>query len=242
MDVVAVQDSGEIRVVPPERAVEWIKAGWRMFRAEPGLWLLISTPLFLLNLMLMIPMILVWGFAIAAMLMPVVMGGLMVACDKQQQGEPLHFDYLHLGFREHTRPLATVGAILLGGMVGANVVGALLVGLGTLFSSIGVTGVGVVLALGTVLAAAVIVLGLFILLGMAAIFAPALVMLSLRAPKDALRSSLRACVRNWLPVTIFGMLLVLLMLLCLATAGLGLLVLIPIFAGAVYQAYRDIFA
>lgn len=242
MNVVAVQDSGEIRVVAPERAVEWVKTGWRLFRAMPAIWALIGLALLVLNVVLgiMPPMI---GSAAAAILMPIVGGGLMAACDAQERGETIRFDYVHLGFRENTTPLATTGGLILAG-VGASVMITLIIGsvgawLGTQLSS---TGIGTVVALGSLLMAGLLLLGLLIGVSMAAWFAPALVMLSLRAPKDALRASFVASLKNWLPLMIYGILLWLMLALCILTAGLGLLVLIPVTAGSMYQSYRDIFA
>ncbi|RTL54454.1 MAG: hypothetical protein EKK46_07950 [Rhodocyclaceae bacterium] len=240
--VVSVQTSGEMRVVPAERGTEWLLAGWRTFRAEPGLWVLIALPLFLFNMLLVYPPLLIWGSAVFTILFPIIGAGLMAATDAQQRGEPLKFDYLHLGFRENTGPLATVGGMLLLAMVASNLVGGAIIGISFLVGGIGATGIGTVLSLAGFLMAGLVVFSLFIAIGMAACFAPALVMLSLRPPKEALRESLYACVRNWLPMLVFSVLVCALMVLCLLTAGLGLLVLIPVISSAIYHAYRDIFA
>ncbi|GAB2181003.1 hypothetical protein DLREEDagrD3_12260 [Denitratisoma sp. agr-D3] len=242
--VVSVQQGGEIRdeiqKVAPERALEWFKAGWRMFRAVPGIWVLIALALLLLNILIgILPPLL--GGAAAAILMPLVGGGLMAACAAQDRGEALRFDYVHLGFRENTGPLATLGGLLLLGFLSSSAIALLLGGVGALLGSLGSTGLGAVLALGSLLLAGFAMLAMLMALTMAAWFAPALVMLSGRSPKDALRASFVACVKNWLPLLLYGILLWLLLALSLLTAGLGLLVLLPVVAGSVYQSFREIF-
>lgn len=241
MNVVAVQESGEIRVVAPERAVEWVKGGWAMFRAMPGVWALIGLGLLIVNVVLgILPPVL--GSAAASILMPIIGGGLMAACAAQDRGEQIRFDYLHLGFRENTGALAGVGLLLLLGFMASGAIALLVGGIGALLGQLGSTGIGTVMALGSLLFAGIVMLVLLTALTMAGWFAPALVMLSLRAPKDALRASFAASLKNWLPMLIYGILLLVLFILALIPAGLGLLVLLPVMAGSIYHAYRDIFA
>lgn len=242
--VVSVQQGGEIRaeiqVVAPERAIKWLKAGWRMFRAAPGIWVLIALALLFLNVLIgILPPLL--GGAAAAILMPLVGGGLMAACAAQDRGEAIRFDFIHLGFRENTSQLATVGGLLLLGFLSSTAIALLLGGIGALLGSLGSTGLGAVLALGSLLLAGFAMLAMLVALTMAAWFAPALVMLSQRSPKDALMASFSACLKNWLPFLLYGILTWLLLALCILTAGLGLLVLLPVLAGSMYQAYREIF-
>lgn len=243
--VVSVQKNGEevgeFGVVAAERAIEWIKAGWRHFRAAPGIWVLISLALVVLNVIigLLPPML---GGAAAAILMPLVSGGLMATCERQEKGEAIKFDDLLRGFRENTGPLATLGGLLLLGFLTTSVVALVLGGGGALLGTLGSTGIGAVLALGSLLLAGLVMLVLLTGLTMAAWFSPALVMFGIKAPKDALRVSFKACLKNWLPMLIHSLLIWLLLALSLLTAGLGLLILIPVLAGSIYRSYRDIFA
>ena len=243
--VVSVQENGqevgEFRVVAPERAIEWLKDGWQHFRAAPGIWVLISLALVVLNVIigLLPPMM---GGAAAAILMPLISGGLMATCDLQDKGEAIQFDDLLRGFRENTGPLATLGGLLLLGFLAISVIALVLGGVGALLGALGSTGIGAVLALGSLLLAGLVMLILLAGLTMAAWFAPALVMFGIKTPKEALRSSFLACLKNWLPMLIHGILVWLLMFLSILTAGLGLLILIPVLAGSIYRSYRDIYA
>ena len=242
--VVSVQENGQERgtmnVVPAERAVEWIKAGWRLFRAAPGIWVLIALALLVLNVVigLLPPML---GGAAAAILMPLVSAGLMAACAALDRGATIRFDYVHLGFRENTGPLATLGGMLLLGFLASSAVALAVGGVGALLGTLGSTGIGAVLALGSLLLAGFAILAMLIGLSMAAWFAPALVMLSGHPPRESLQTSFKACAKNWLPLLVHGLLTWVFLALCILTAGLGLLVLIPVLAGSVYQSYREIF-
>jgi uncharacterized membrane protein len=93
----------------------------------------------------------------------------------------------------------------------------------------------------SMLIAALLVLGLSVPLYMATWFAPALIVLHQLAPMAALQASFYACLRNWIPFFVYGIVLLVLCILAAIPAGLGFLVLMPVLAASVYTAYRDIF-
>jgi len=72
-------------------------------------------------------------------------------------------------------------------------------------------------------------------------FAPALVVFHRLRPLAALHASLQACLKNGLPLLVYGMILLTLTFIAVLPAGLGMLILVPVLAGSVYAAYRDIF-
>ena len=76
---------------------------------------------------------------------------------------------------------------------------------------------------------------------MATWFAPALVFLHDMQPIPAMKASFAAGVKNWLPMLVFGLILAVALFFATLPAGLGFLLLVPVFAGAVYASYRDIF-
>jgi uncharacterized membrane protein len=89
--------------------------------------------------------------------------------------------------------------------------------------------------------AACVALLLFVPLLMALWFAPALVMLDQVSAGDAMKSSLAASVRNWLPFTVYGLLSLVLLVVAAIPLMLGYLILIPVMLGSMYASYRDIF-
>jgi uncharacterized membrane protein len=93
---------------------------------------------------------------------------------------------------------------------------------------------------GFLLAGAIFYL-LWILLMVAMWFAPALVMLDNTPPLDAMILSLRACGRNLSAVALMSLALYVLTSLAMLPAGLGVLVLMPVVAGAAYASWQDVF-
>ena len=89
--------------------------------------------------------------------------------------------------------------------------------------------------------AGIVVLVLSIPVIMATWFAPALVFFHDMKPAAALRASFDAGAKNWLAMTIFGIFLMVALFFALLPFLMGLLLLVPVFSGAVYASYRDIF-
>ena len=102
-----------------------------------------------------------------------------------------------------------------------------------------VAGFGV--ALGGVMLAGLLVMVLSVPIIMATWYAPALVFFHDMKPIDAMKASFAAGARNWLAMCIFGVFLVVALFFAMLPVGMGLLLLLPVFSGAVYASYRDIF-
>jgi uncharacterized membrane protein len=133
---------------------------------------------------------------------------------------------------------------------GFHLLGALLAALiaAAIGGSAALTGMIVGSAPGAGVAAGGVMLGvlvftvLWVLLMMALWFAPALVMLHDVAPLDAMLLSARACFHNLLAFIVLAALLYVLTWVAMIPFGLGMLVLIPVIAGALYAAWKETFA
>ena len=97
------------------------------------------------------------------------------------------------------------------------------------------------LTAGGVMLAGVVFMILWIVLMMALWYAPALVVFHKAEPFDALRISALACVRNLPVFFVLALCLYVLGWLAMLPAGLGVLVLVPVVAGAQHAAYLDTF-
>ena len=82
---------------------------------------------------------------------------------------------------------------------------------------------------------------LFFVLLMAMQFAPMLVLFDKVAPWPALKISLQAFLRNALPLTVYGLLLLPFAVFASMPMMLGWLILMPVLITSVYAAYRDFF-
>jgi len=76
---------------------------------------------------------------------------------------------------------------------------------------------------------------------MAMWFAPALVYFNDMQPVAAMKARFNACLKNWLVMSIYGLMTLVLCFFAALPMGLGFLVLIPVMVGALYASYKDIF-
>jgi uncharacterized membrane protein len=72
-------------------------------------------------------------------------------------------------------------------------------------------------------------------------FAPPLIVLRGDEPVAAMLTSFRACLRNMLPFTVYGLIGIVFIVIASIPLFLGLLVLIPVAAATVYTSYKDVF-
>ncbi|MBX3670415.1 MAG: hypothetical protein KF778_18590 [Rhodocyclaceae bacterium] len=229
---------GEFRHgLPSEAALRWLAGGWRLYLQEPLLWV-VAALIFLLAWWLVSQVPLIGPIALN-LFMPALGAGWLHACRRVDEGGPLKLVQLTEGFRGALR-----GLIMLG-------VAAIASGLIVLLLATPILGLGVwtgAMNRGTAGAAAgSFLLGLVVLLVLAAPvlmalwFAPALVMLQGRGPLAALLLSLRAWLANPAPLGLFLVILIALWIFAALPYGLGLLLFIPVAAGAHYVSFREVF-
>jgi uncharacterized membrane protein len=72
-------------------------------------------------------------------------------------------------------------------------------------------------------------------------FAPALTMLHDVPAVPAMKASLVACLRNFVPMLIYGLVMGALLVVAVIPLGLGLLVWAPLVLATMYTSYRSVF-
>ncbi len=227
--------------VDASRGWEWIAEGFQLFKPNAGLWIGIHIILIILIMMAsIIPLA-------SSILMPIFMGGLMIACRDTDQGAPLRLDHLFEGFQNKTGKLALVGALQLGSYVVIMIliviimmiffgIGALSLGLSGDNQELAAAGFGIAILIGLLL-----FMVLMVPIAMAFWFAPLLVALHDIEPIDAIKLSFFACLKNAIPFLIYGIALSILFILASLPLMLGLIVAIPVMVLSIYTSYRDIF-
>ncbi len=241
-----------IRIVDASHGWRWIAEGILIFRRNPPLWLLMIGILFVASrVLLALPLLGV----LVVLLLPNFLAGLSHGAQAVTQGKPLRVGYLASGFLKNAAPLITIGGISLVGQL-------LTLMVMTLVGGEAITGISKTMTDGTASAATVeamrgaaprmmmaLIAGITVSLPlmMAVWFAPLLVFFDDAKPLRALGLSLWACLKNILPLLIFGMALlvpmVLLMPVSLAARqpDLGLWLLAPLLVPSIYASYRDLF-
>ena len=235
--------NGKSRVVPAGNAFEWFKQGWAMFAANPGIWIALTVVLIVIIVALnIVPLV---GPLAANLLTPLFTAGLLAACEKsansQDGAQSVEIGDLFAGFKRNAGSLAMLGVLYMLGMLAIFLVVAMLGGGSVAGGMMMGRPAGMGIAFGGIMLAMLLSLALSVPLFMAMWFAPALVYFNNMAPVDALKASFNACLKNLLVFLVFGVVAMILSFFAALPIGLGFLILIPVLAGALYVAYRDIF-
>lgn len=233
----------EARKVNAANGWLWIKQGYWLFKKSPVLWVVLLT--ISVVGMIAIAAIPVVGDPLATLLFPILLAGFMLGCRALEQDEELELAHLFAGFQHNTQQLVALGGLnlvcqllILGVMMltgGATLVGILMAGHQVEDPSVlvqAMAGAGLALLLG---------ISLFFVLLLAMQFAPMLVVFDQMSPLSAMRTSLRACLRNVLPLTMYGAMLLPFAILASVPMMLGWLILLPVLITSMYATYRDLF-
>jgi uncharacterized membrane protein len=250
-----IPESGQSRGYPPGgrsveagRGVAWWTAAWRLFAASP--WIFIAMIVVFIVLTVTLALIPVAGSVATTVLAPVFAGGVFAGCRALDRGGELTIGHLFAGFADRLGPLVVVGLLYL---AGSFVI--VFVFMALLFAVIGASGITVLLmgdpvqagvamlatlGMGALFAVLIVAL-LGIPLLMAYWFAPALVALRNDEPVAAMKTSFSACLANFLPFLVYGLLGLAFAIVASIPLGLGWLVLAPVGVASVYTSYKDIF-
>ena len=232
---------GNSRVVAADSAFVWLRYGWALFLGTPGVWAALTAIAFVVLLCLcFVPWL---GTLLASLLLPVIGAALLHVCQKIANDQvPVIADLL-AGFRqsENTGKLLLLGVFFMVAIwIISHIVAFFAWGHLTGFGAMGGSS-GFAAALGGVLLAMLLLLVFSVPLFMAMWFAPALVLFNNMSAPDALKASFEACLKNAVPLGVFGLIVMVLTVFSALPVGLGLLVLSPVLAGANYASYRDVF-
>ena len=229
--------------VAASRGIGWFGEGWRLFKASPGIWVVMFVVFMVLSLLFaIIPA----GSLVSSLCYPAVVAGIMLGCRSLDEGGELHVGDLFAGFKKNVGNLLLVGILYLVGMmlIGflAGIGIALMIPLMMSGAQFNPNDFSSVMAMAPWLALVVLIaLALMLPLIMALWFAPALVVFHDMAPMAAMRSSFQGCLRNIVPFLVYGIVGFFLGLLALVPFGLGLLVFGPLLWCTIYAGYREIF-
>jgi hypothetical protein len=230
------------RAVDAGRGLSWWTEAWPLFSRAALMWIVLL--LLLVVLYVLIGLIPVLGGLAASLATPVFAGGLMLAARKVDAGGALEIGDLFAGFRDRLGPLLVLGALLLAVSIALGVIAAVL-GVGAFLGAIAGGAAerpgAVLAALTTGLLALLVVLALLVPVAMAFWFAPALVALRGVAPVAALKSSFSACLKNIVPMLVYGVLYLVAATVASIPFGLGWILLLPLLVLTVYTAFRDIY-
>jgi hypothetical protein len=243
----------EPRSVSAGRGWTWIVQGFQLFMRSPVVWIALLLTLFIATkLLALVPLLGV----LFVLFMPVFVAGLMDGCRALEYDRPLQFGHLTRGFQKNTAQLVTIGGISLAGNLAVLMIVMTLGGdaIAEMAKTMGqkpaptpeaaehmrqaTATVGRAFLVGTLVSLPLL---------MALWFAPALVFFQDQQPFAALKWSFLGCLRNVLPLLVYGSVLLAGLFLAMPfSAALGqydlaIWLLAPIILPSIYASYIDIF-
>jgi len=228
--------------VPAGRGWAWIKEGFSLFGRSPGIWIANFVVFFLIVTVLsFVPLV-----SIAVnILIPIFLGGLMLGCRSLDEGGELELSHLFAGFESNGGKLAGVGGMYLAGSVLITLVVVAIIFATVLLPAMAhpdsAGQMPPFLEASGAMVAVLVGLLLFFPLMMAYWFAPLLVVLHDVDVFKALGLSFKASLRNIWPLTVYGLVMLVLMVVATLPAFLGWLVMVPVIWTLMYASYKDIF-
>jgi uncharacterized membrane protein len=252
----AANDPGSPVLVVPGRTCGvgsgwgWITQAWALFTRSAVMWIVAIVLFFLMHLALgLIPLV---GMFVANIVSPIFMGGIMLGCRTLETGGEMELDTLLAGFRRNTGNLAVLGVLYTVGQVVILLVFGLFVGMGFLMALLKGDEMAMAAAfpadleelwpfLAPFLLGTLVALALAVPLLAAYWFAPPLVMLHGMAPVQAMRESLFAALRNFLPFLVYGIAMTVIFVIATIPLLLGWFVAFPLLVASAYTSYRGVF-
>lgn len=249
------------RQVAAGRGLRWLSEGVSLCLRAPGRWLLVM--LIYLSIYVLLALLPIVGTLLTVLTGPLLLAGLMAFAHGLDTRDDRRLGQMFDGFRRQRGRLFLLGLSYLL-LVIATVTATLLVGLA-------MDGEGLLRTPGPLpddmipllIGLSMLFAALFLPVAMACWFAPMLVFFSGQTLGQALRASLSASLRNWLPLLVYGLallvaglalllLLTLLVVLAKSVGPLALLILpllvlaglvgYAVYTASLYQSYKDLFS
>lgn len=247
------EPEGPVHFAAPARKVDagngasWIGEGWALFKAAPLLW--IVALLLLGGLYALVSRIPELGEVLLVVFGAVPMVGMLAFAKGIADNGEANIGHLFVGLRDKLGALVLVSLLnfllFMGALVVVGGLALVLVG-SSVFAGMaspeqfaealfaGAVGLSLLLLL-------LVFLALTMLITAAYWFAPGLVFFAGLGVVDAFKQSFAACLRNWLPFLIYGLLGCLVLMAGTLALGIGLLVALPVLMASYYVSFRDLF-
>ncbi|MEW8506341.1 MAG: BPSS1780 family membrane protein [Candidatus Thiodiazotropha sp.] len=221
----------------------WIAKGWWHFKQAPISWIVVI--LLWVVLTFAVSMIPILGPLVVNIMAPVLIAGLMIGCNEQDDGGDFSISHLFAGFSNNAGQTMMIGVFYLLFFI------VLFIGMfAVMFGNISEMATlqsdnpeAMAMAMFSPTFVLTILVGalLFVPVLMAYLFAPALVALDDMTAWEAMKASFQGCLKNILPLFLYSLVAFVLMFIGMIPFGLGLLIVSPILISAIYSAYRDIY-
>jgi uncharacterized membrane protein len=243
-------ESGESAYIPGGRQCSagrgkvWISEAWDLFKQSPFLCIILVILSAFISLVLQfllnaLPPKHILGPLISPLITPMLGAGVILACSELRKTGTLDIGNLFAPIGTHAGPLVLQGFLSFVLLIAC--MAPIGIGAAVVFPMIGKGLISVTTGIGLGLIAGLVLIGICFIVGSATVYAPALIVLHDLKPIEAMTASLKGGLKNWLPLTISGLLMAMIVLFSAIPLGLGLFVSYPLAILTVYTSYRDIF-
>lgn len=219
------------RAVPADHALAWYREAMTLFRKGPVAFALLALATVLVELALQV--VPVAGAALAQVVVPLVACGLIFASLAADRGEKPRVAHVALVLGAAPRALAAVVLAGLAVFAAQATTAWLVAGVDLLDPSKGIE-------LPTSALPAVYAVG--VIASLPVTFVPFAALFDGAGVSDAFVLSLQGFARNLAPLFLYGLVSLALLLIGVLTAGLGLLLALPLISIASYVAWKDVYA
>lgn len=222
---------------------QWIKSAFALFGKSPWMCILLLVVYFAITMLAsLVPFL---GLLAIFLFMFVLIAGVMLGIKALDDGGELQVDHLFAGFKhEKMGQLILCGALLMGFTVVLSilmaVVGAVFAGGAAFFSGANNDLLAGDVSLLMVLMA-LISTALTLPLVMMTWFAPMLIVFHKLPAWDAMKLSFSGCLKNIVPLLLYGLIMMLLSFVAIIPIGLGYFVLVPVSVISMYTAYKAVY-
>ncbi|MGB3623513.1 MAG: BPSS1780 family membrane protein [Ketobacter sp.] len=221
-----------IRTVAATHGKEWVLAAWLLFKQAPwpvlGSWVVVMVLTVTASAALPI---------IGTVCTPALFAGFASAVDRLRNGGRIDIADLLQGLQHRGIPLLILGVLLI---LTTGVIALLIAAIAAVMLSAMNQG-HMTLILAATMVCVLIGLALAFVVVFAMTWAPCLVYFNHQSPTEALKSAILGMLKNMKACFIYSLLVLLLYLGVLLTAGIGILLVGPLLMVAMYTSYRDVF-
>lgn len=228
----------ESRQVAAGQAWAWIVSGFKLFRVNPVMWIVIL--LIYLAIIIPISLVPVIGSVVSTLLAPVFAAGMMWGCKALVNKQDLEINHLFEGFKKNTAQLIAVGGIYLLSLLVIMVM--VVMSLNKEVVELLMKGQELSPEQASAMMLPILFAMLFIVpILMAYWYAPVLIGLHSLTAVEAMKLSFVACLKNMLPFLLYGLIFTVILVVAIIPFGLGLIVAIPVMMTSLYTSYVDVF-
>ncbi len=219
-----------------------IADAWGLYKVSPFKWTFVAISLF--AVMIILSLIPFAGSIVGGLIYTPLFAGFLIGASEVAKGEKLKFSHLFSAIKVNPKGVFGLALVITGLSLANMLLAFAFLGSEYFLAMYGgqeldpaslasnpsnmVVGFAIMMVCG-------------VLIAMLSWFATPLIALQSVGVFKALGMSFKACLKNWLALTVFGFVMIFWMIVSIIPLGLGLFIMLPLLSISIYTSYRKIF-